>query len=156
MWRPRKLSLKGKITMLWSIALPQLLYACSTLYTPEWVIKEADTLFFTFLWSSKKLHVKKRAIIADIRNGGLRMIHFENMLKAVKINWIKRFIMNDSNHNILAAELSGFLLPLKDVVQLNLNERNIKCKDPFYQQVFEIGSQYTTNILIMPVMRTTN
>ena len=84
------------------------------------------------------------------------MIHFENMLNAVKINWIKRFIMIDSNHNILAAELSGFLLPLKDVIQLNLNEKNIKCKDPFYQQVLNICSQYTTSLLIMPVMRTTN
>ena len=73
MWRPRKLSLKGKITMLWSIALPQLLYACFTLYTPEWVMKEADKLFFLFLWSSKEPHIET-AIIADIRNGGLRMI----------------------------------------------------------------------------------
>ena len=68
------------------------------------------------------------------------MNHFENIPKAVKINLIKRFIMNDSNHNILAAELSGFLLPLKDVIQLNLNERNIKCKDPFYHKVFEYNA----------------
>ena len=64
------------------------------------------------------------------------MIHFQNTLKAVKIIWIKRFIMNDFNQIVLAAELSGFLYPPKKVIQLNLYERNIKCKNPFYQQVF--------------------
>ena len=54
--------------------------------------------------------------------------------------------MNDSNYNILAAELSGFLLPLKYVIQLNLNERNIKCKDPFYQQVFEYWFSVSTSL----------
>ena len=33
-WQQRLLSLKGRITVLWSIALPQVLYVTSMLYTP--------------------------------------------------------------------------------------------------------------------------
>ena len=68
-WRQRNLSLKGKITMLWAIALPQLIFVCSSLFTPPWVIREVDGLFFNFLSANKKHHVKKETIIADSRMG---------------------------------------------------------------------------------------
>ena len=58
-WQQRLLSLKGKITVLWSIALPQVLYVTSILYTPKWATDEIDKILFKFLWSGKKPHVKK-------------------------------------------------------------------------------------------------
>ena len=58
-WRKRNLSFKGKLTMLWSKALSQLLFICSTLFTPPWVIREVDGLFINFVWSNKKHHIKK-------------------------------------------------------------------------------------------------
>jgi hypothetical protein len=42
MWSQRKLSLKGKVAVLRSLALPQMLYVASVLYTPEWVMEEVD------------------------------------------------------------------------------------------------------------------
>ena len=41
-WQQQLLSLKGKISVLWSVALPQVLYVTSILYTPEWVTAEID------------------------------------------------------------------------------------------------------------------
>ena len=73
-WQQRLLSLKGKITVLWSIALPQVLYVTSMLYTPGWATNEIDEILFKFLWSNKKPHVKKETIIADTDCGGLKMI----------------------------------------------------------------------------------
>ena len=85
-WQQRLLSLKGKITVLWSVALPQVLYVTSILYTLEWVTAEIDKILFKFLWSDKKPHVKKETIIADIDYGGLKMVHFESMQKAIKLS----------------------------------------------------------------------
>ena len=136
-WRQRQLSLKGKITVIWSVALPQLLYACSTLYTPNWVINEADELFFKFLWSDKKAHVKKTSIIADTKNGGLKMLHFESMVKAVKINWIKRYRNVDSNYCKIVSYFTGINLPISTIISCQLDNTLIACKDPFYQQMFE-------------------
>ena len=41
MWSQRKISLKGKVAVIRSLALPQILYVASVLYTPKWVIEEA-------------------------------------------------------------------------------------------------------------------
>ena len=76
-WQQRLLSLKGKITVLWSIALPQVLYVTSMLYTPGWATNEIDETLFKFLWSNKKPHVNKETIIADTDCGGLKMIHLK-------------------------------------------------------------------------------
>ena len=44
MWLQRKLSLKGKIAVLRSLALPQILYVASTLYVPNWVMHDTCRL----------------------------------------------------------------------------------------------------------------
>ena len=49
-WRARSISLKGKVTVIWSVALPQMLYVCQCLYTPPWVIIEVDEILFQLLW----------------------------------------------------------------------------------------------------------
>lgn len=135
-WKQRKLSLKGKITVLWSIALPQMLYVCSMLYTPKWVIDQTDKIMFEFLWSGKKPHVKKSSIIADIGDGGLRMLHFECMVKAIKVNWIKRFVNNDNQLMDLISSVLGMKYPIQKLVTCFLDEvqlHNMKCD--FYCQV---------------------
>ena len=118
-WGQRNISLKGKITVLWSVALPLILYTCSILYTPQWVIKEVDMIFFKFLWSNKKHHVKKASIISNIEGGGLKMLDFESMVKANKISWIKRYNSNkQSKCAILATVLVNMHLPISDVIHL--------------------------------------
>ncbi len=136
-WHQRRLSLKGKITVLWSIALPQVLYVTSILYTPKWVTDEISDILFKFLWSNKKHHVKKETIIANVSHGGLRMVHFESMQKAIKLNWVKRFCSMTSNCAILANYKSGFPLPLSNVFTCKLVEEHISCKCLFYQQILQ-------------------
>ena len=152
-WKQRKLSLKGKITILWSIALPQLLYVCSTLYTPRWVIEETDKIMFNFLWTGKKSHVKKSSIIAEVSEGGLRMIHFESMVKAIKTNWIRR--LRDSNSPLitLVSALSGFKLSTKDLVMCFLNDSLLRrMKGEFYCQIFLYWNELHTPSIITPNM----
>jgi len=48
MWHQRNLSMKGKIAVLRSVALPQMLYVTSVLYTPQWVIDEVENLMLKF------------------------------------------------------------------------------------------------------------
>ena len=62
-WQQRALSRKGKITVLWSIALHQVLYVTLMLYTPGWATNEIDEILFKFLWSNKKPHVKKKPLL---------------------------------------------------------------------------------------------
>lgn len=92
MWKSRQLSIKGKITLLRSQALPLILYPASVLYTPAEVINEIDHIFFDFIWPNKKHHVKKKVLIQSIEDGGLKMPDIETTIKAIKLTWIKRLI----------------------------------------------------------------
>lgn len=123
--------------MLWAKALPQLLFVCSTLFTPPWVIREVDGLFFNFLWSNKKHHIKKETIIADIQNGGLKMIHFESMMKAIKVNWIKRIANMDTNCSVLASFFCPTKFSFTNTIELNLDMKYYKCENSFYNQILE-------------------
>ena len=46
MWKCRQLTIKEKITILRSQALPIILYPASVLFTPEHIIDKIDKLFF--------------------------------------------------------------------------------------------------------------
>ena len=102
MWKSRQLSIKGKITILRSQALPLILYPASVLYTPDHIIKEIENLFFDFIWPKKKHHVKKKVLIQSIENGGLKMPDINAMIKAMKLMWIKRFLTKNNNYTSIA------------------------------------------------------
>ena len=91
MWRPRNLSIKGKITVIKSLILPQILYICANLGVPEWFVAKVNTFLYHFLWSAKMDKVKRNTLINKIEHGGLKMIDIESMIQAQRIMWIKRF-----------------------------------------------------------------
>ncbi len=49
-WKQRKLSLKGKITILNNLALSPLIYSSSVVDTPTKVINEINSLIQAFIW----------------------------------------------------------------------------------------------------------
>ena len=108
MWKQRKLTLKGKVTIVNSLALSQIMYVASVLYVPPDVIEEVNKLMLNFLWK-KKVHVKHSTVVAPISCGGLRMPDFAYKVKASKVMWIKRLLSNDT----LAHLATVFGLPLK-------------------------------------------
>jgi hypothetical protein len=92
MWKQRRLSLKGKITVLNSLATSILVYPCTILETPDRVITETNNLFFDFLWDGGNNKIAKNIIIKKIENGGLKMIDIESKIKSLKLSWLKRAI----------------------------------------------------------------
>ena len=55
MWKPRNLSIKGKITVLRSQILPLVLYPGSVLFAHEDFTKEVDSAFYDFIWPKKNI-----------------------------------------------------------------------------------------------------
>ena len=136
MWSQRNLSLKGKVAVLRSLALPQMLYVCSVMYVvPKWVI-EVETLMFSFLWSSKKAHVRKEVVISEIKNGGLKMPHFASMVKAIKCTWVKRLISDEFKRTEIVKTLVCYRnMNIKDIILSKLDVKYIKISSLFYEQL---------------------
>jgi hypothetical protein len=91
-WKCRKLSLKGKITVINNLALPSLLYVASVIHTPDSVIREVKNCIRDFIWDGKPSKIACDVLIQSICKGGLKLMDFETKVKALKAIWVKRFI----------------------------------------------------------------
>ena len=152
MWSQRDLSLKGKITILKSLALPQLIYVTNVIYVPDSFIQKIDKDMVNFLWSGKPSKIKQDTIIADIRSGGLKMPHFHTMIKSQKIMWIKRLLDDKMNKwKILAWNLLG-ISKTELLSKLSLNFITNKVRSLFYRQLIDIWySFYSVEPLLSEV-----
>ena len=98
LWKTRGLSIYGKVNVIKSLLLPKMIYPSTVLCTPIHIIKEFQTLIFHFLWNGKD-KVTRRATYAPYELGGLKMIDYESMVKALRLSWLKR---------VFDANCSGF------------------------------------------------
>ena len=89
-WRRRNLTLIGRIKIVKTLGLSKLIYSTSVPGIPEHLAKRINRLTFKFIREGKTTKIKKKMIIAERKRGGLKMMDFEIMDKALKIAWIKR------------------------------------------------------------------
>ena len=90
-WKCRKLSLKGKITVINSLALSKLIYLCSSIHVPARVYSEVKDIIKDFLWSGGSSKIAYDTLTRDVKSGGLKLIDLETKVKSLQISWIKRF-----------------------------------------------------------------
>ena len=90
-WKPRSLSLLGKITIIKSLAISKLLYVVSNIFTPHSVIRSVNSVLYNYLWNGND-KIKRRVICAGYENGGLKMVSFEAKITAQAIMWVKRLL----------------------------------------------------------------
>ena len=55
-------------------------------------INEINTLFYQFLWNGKGDKIKRKIMINDYCEGGLKMIDFVSFNKSLKTTWIKKIL----------------------------------------------------------------
>ena len=97
-WNFRRLTLLGKITVLKSLVTSQLVYIFSSLQTNHEAIKEINTMFYKFLWNDKGDKIKRKVMINDYPEGGLRMIDIASFNKSLKATWIQKYL-DPENHS---------------------------------------------------------
>ena len=96
-WELRRLSLLGKITVLKSLIVSQLVYILSPVPTNQQVLEEINTLFFNFLWNGKGDKIKRNTMISNYSGRGLQMIDLISFDKAFKSTWVKKYL-DPENH----------------------------------------------------------
>ena len=154
-WRQRDLSLRGKVTILRSLALSQLLYPMSLLECPFWAMEETNRLFFQFLWSGKPDRVKRSVVIRDIQNAGLKMVDIDSMARALKSRWAcKLYFENDKKW---CGIINNYFknVTLKDFITSSYHEAFLPRLLPsFYTQcLIALAELYPREILETPAIR---
>ena len=84
------LSIKGKITVIKSVVLPQILYICANLGVPEWFVTKMNSIMYHFIWSANMEKVKRATLINKNEKGGLKMIDLETMIQSQRVIWITK------------------------------------------------------------------
>ena len=136
-WKARSLSLRGKVTIIRNLILPQIQFLFSMVYIPDNILKEIDNLLFQYLWDNKPPKIKKNTIIAPVKEGGLNMVDVYAVHTAAKCGWLKRLLNGSTD------------IAWKKIMLLKLNistemlNRNIIyskftcCTSPFHIQILK-------------------
>ena len=97
LWKTRHLTLAGKILLIKTFGLSQFIFLASVISVPNYIIQKVEKMLYDFLWNGGKGFIKRKTIIGNIEQGGLKMIDVNSMFNALKIKWIQRY--NNENNN---------------------------------------------------------
>ena len=136
-WKQRKLSLKGKITVINSLIISLFVYSVTNISTPENVLDEIDKAIFDFLWDGKKTKISRKVIQSNISMGGLKMPDIYLKAKAFKIMWLKRALMNSSKTWVKVIDTFLHEIKFVDLIHPNMAiDKTILSKLPkFYADI---------------------
>ena len=138
-WKHRKLTFRGKITvlksLLLSLLLSQIVHLTLVLPFSKETIREIEGIFYDFLWSESTHKVKKSVIIQDVRNGGHGMLDLSTFILTQKLKWIRLYL---ENHNAHWRVLMESLINVKNLnvfLRSNFSWSDKLTKSPFYSEV---------------------
>ena len=109
-WRARNLSLIGKICVIKTLLLPQLLYlffSVLCIKVPKKFFKDLDKVFYRFIWNGGNDRVKRTYMCNQYEYCGLKMIDPYNFSLAQKMTWVKLLLDNQFESVWKTIELAG-------------------------------------------------
>ena len=138
MWRSRNLTLFGKVLIIKSLGLSQILYSASNTNVPKDAIRTVKRKLFSFLWNKKKDKIKREGLYQDYDKGGIRMTDVGLMIKARSLAWIPRLLKHvNSNWNLVPNFFLKRLGGLNFLLRCNYDVTYLNSKLPtFYKDMF--------------------
>jgi hypothetical protein len=134
-----------------------LTYQCCSLNPPDDFVNTVNDLAFKFLWNNKPDKVKRKTIIADYNEGGLKMLDIKTFIKAQKIMWVKRLYKEgDASWKAYPQHVLNKLIG-KNSFKCNLNINKKPNINEFYWSIIkdwmEIQEQDTDNMSATDIRR---
>jgi hypothetical protein len=145
-WFLRKMTLKGKVTIINSLLASQLIYLGTVFHTPQWVVKKYKDIIINFLWDNKPPKVKYSNVIGNIEDGGLKLQDIEAKIKSVKIKWLHA-ICDTSTQSAWKKYLSSYFHEeLSQILTYNEASKDFPAfKDKFYEEIFDTWAEIHIN-----------
>ena len=143
LWKSRKLTWFGKITVIKSILLSQINYTISSIEANKNFADVLQKCLVLFLWDEKPAKIKFTTATGAKYNGGLGLTRVESFVKSQKISWIKRILGNEKH--ITVQHLKRFLpeMDLNDFLNCDCDPLMLPYNIPnFYGQVHFAWFEY--------------
>ena len=139
LWKGRSLTILGRAEIVRTLAIPKILYVCNYLDPPSSFLKEVKSSIVSFIWSKKRPKVKYSALINNYNEGGIKVPDIGAKLKAQKIMWVKRVIL-DTGNTLWIRCLESLLESVggRNAIRSNFKKELIPPTLPlFYKQCFK-------------------
>ena len=138
MWKRRNLTLTGKILILKTFGISQVLYLSSVFKVPEWALSEISKIMYEFLWNGKQNKVKSNVIIQNVKHGGFNMCDIESMFKKQQLKWVIKLF--DDNQSPWKDTFKSLLSTVNIEIYLkgNYNVKEIPKQSEFYENMLHI------------------
>ena len=94
MWRSRDLTVFGKAVITKALGISPIVYSMSMLEAPKSELEKVNKLIFKFIWKNKPDKIKRDVLYQTIDRGGLKVPNIFLMDKALRLNWIRRLVVN--------------------------------------------------------------
>lgn len=96
LWSSRDITPIGRIVLIKTFAISQLVFLFSVLPNPpDHFIKTLNEMFYKFIWSNKRDKVSRSVMCNTKNNGGLKMINLLFFCNSLKCKWVKQ-LLDDS------------------------------------------------------------
>ena len=154
-WSRRKLSLKGKITIINSLVISQIIYPASNLDTPFEILEDLNKILYEFLWDGKRSKIAAKTIENTISEGGLKMPNIFLKVKSWQLGWLRRALLYPEAKWILTLNA---IIGNADFSYLSKSRTNLNKMTPaipdFYKGIlktwYEIRDHSNADIIDIP------
>ena len=139
-WKGRCLSLKGKITIIKTIVVPQIQFLFSMISIEDITIKRIEKILYSFIWPNNVHKIKKNTIISPIELGGLGMIDIKSCNLTAKGSWIRRLLGHEnSKWKVLTWHMLN--INTQQLSNSNCLDKNKQGKSSFHTQILLAWSE---------------
>ena len=135
-WKNRHLTFFGKVTILKTLGLSQIIFSAQNTTMPDNAIEDVTKIVYKFLWNNQE-RIKRKVLIRKQGQGGLNVTHVESFLSAIKIQWVKKILTSADKWSIIPKHLIDEFGADKLLLKISFHDiPYIKNMPPFYRQVF--------------------
>ena len=153
LWRTRKLTSEGKITIFKSLAISKTVHIAIITKVPNTVIEELKQMQKTFLWDNKKAKIKQNTLCNNYKDRGLKNVDIEHKIASLKCSWVKRlYIENFHEWKIIPLHYINklFGINLKFHSNINTPKNTLSYFPSFYKDILKLWSKYYSNQPCLP------
>ena len=136
-WSRRKLSLKGKITVINALAISLIVYPTTVLDTPANILHEINSILYTFLWDGKRPKIAAKVMENSIKLGGLKMPNIFLKVKAWQLSRLTRAIKSPESSWVCVVDEIMRKANLIDTIRGHPDKRDkfLQCVPQFYRNI---------------------
>lgn len=155
-WSKRKLTLKGRITVIKSLVLSKFVHLFISLPDPPLILlKELEKIFFKFIWNSGPDRIKRNILIKNLDAGGQRMVHLYSFIKALKISWLRKVLHQNDNAAWIYISSVNFK-KLFTLGGLYASQQSLNMINPFWKDVLQHWSYFCKALKIESIQQVLN